>query len=503
MSLKVVIVEDNPLTVRSLVETIDWQALGCRIVGTAYDGETGRKLILEEKPDVLLMDIRMPQSNGLDMLEAVRSEVPECKAIIITGYEEFQYASKAIKLSVFDYLLKPVDNEEVTRSVARAVSMTRRNQERDSALEQAQMARCKAQLLSLLTNPSQRGQGVAAIFDEMGIHFQAYYVLTIQKPGGNTFTQAELNHLDNLLSSVGRAMTFLLYDTVVVFVMLDSDGEQWRQTCESMISDIQNAFAEPLRMGVSELNRSLHALSQTYRQSRQALWSAALDQQAHRVAYYREDRGHMCFEGGDSDVGRRVDALLERSDLSEEFAIQAADEIYALSGQQFSRLRAMTALYAMALRTRHSIPFAPKVDAAMDDVWVVTNLEDTRRSLVNLSQALRAQQQPCYSLLTRNALQYISLHAAEGLQLSEVAEKLCVSSSYLSAHIRKETGITFHEHVTEAKMTVARNMLNDPRVLVEEVAYAVGYNNYISFYNAFKRTQHMTPTEYRNKVALS
>ena len=78
---------------------------------------------------------------------------------------------------------------------------------------------------------------------------------------------------------------------------------------------------------------------------------------------------------------------------------------------------------------------------------------------------------------------------------------MCVSSSYLSAHIRKETGVTFHEHVTEAKMAVARTMLNDPRVLVEEVAYAVGYNNYISFYNAFKRTQHMTPTEYRNKVA--
>ena len=68
--LKVVIVEDNPLTVRSLVETIDWSSLGCEVVGTAFDGESGKKLILETEPDILLTDIRMPQSNGMDMIEA-------------------------------------------------------------------------------------------------------------------------------------------------------------------------------------------------------------------------------------------------------------------------------------------------------------------------------------------------------------------------------------------------------------------------------------------------
>ena len=91
----------------------------------------------------------------------------------------------------------------------------------------------------------------------------------------------------------------------------------------------------------------------------------------------------------------------------------------------------------------------------------------------------------------------------EGLQLNTVADMMCVSGNYLSALIRKETGITYHEHVLNAKMAVARTMLSDPRILVEEVAHAVGYSNYISFYNAFKRVEHMTPTEYRNgKVTM-
>ena len=368
MRLKIVIVEDNPLTVRSLVETIDWQALECEIVATAFDGESGRKLILEHKPDILLTDIRMPQSNGLGMLEAVREHVPECKAIIITGYEEFEYVKKAIKLSVFDYLLKPIDNEEVVRSVARAASVTRRNQERDTALEQARVIRCRAQLLSLLTNPSQSGQGVAAMFSKMGVQFGAYYVMTIQKPGEHSFVQAELNSLDGILARHSRAMTFLLYDTVVAFVMLDTADENWHVHCEWAIDAIQQAFAGCLRIGVSELNRSVHAVSHAYRQSRQALWNASLDSHPASVVYYCEDRGHMCIEGG-IDVGRRVAALLDQSDLSDDFAVKAAEKLYQLSGQQFSRLRAMVAMYAMALRNKHAVPFAPEVEAALDDIW--------------------------------------------------------------------------------------------------------------------------------------
>jgi len=133
----------------------------------------------------------------------------------------------------------------------------------------------------------------------------------------------------------------------------------------------------------------------------------------------------------------------------------------------------------------------------------VSNAQDAAACLMHVCAALReardARESAQLSLLTRGALQYIRLHAIEGLQLSDVAQKLCVSANYLSALIRKETGITFHEHVLAAKMAVARTMLADPRILVDEVARTVGYGNYISFYNAFKRIEHMTPTEYRNR----
>ena len=151
MSLKVVIVEDNPTTVLSLVKTIDWDVMKCEVAGTAGDGESGGVMIRQLKPDIVLTDIRMPVKSGLDMIADVRDDVPDCRFVIITGYDEFQYASQAIKLGVFDYLLKPIDNEEVMRTVRRAAAVTRRQMENDVALEQAENLKMRAQLLTLLT----------------------------------------------------------------------------------------------------------------------------------------------------------------------------------------------------------------------------------------------------------------------------------------------------------------------------------------------------------------
>ena len=86
MAIKVVIIEDHPITLRSLTETIDWASLDCEIAGTAPNGMDGYKLCLDVQPDILLTDISMPHKDGLQMVEELREEMPDLKVIIITGY---------------------------------------------------------------------------------------------------------------------------------------------------------------------------------------------------------------------------------------------------------------------------------------------------------------------------------------------------------------------------------------------------------------------------------
>lgn len=503
MSLKVVIVEDNPTTVLSLVKTIDWDMMKCEVAGTAGDGESGGVMIRQLKPDIVLTDIRMPVKSGLDMIADVRDDVPDCRFVIITGYDEFQYASQAIKLGVFDYLLKPIDNEEVMRTVRRAAAVTRRQMENDVALEQAENLKMRAQLLTLLTNDSQRGQGVHELLAGAGLQFHTYYIMALQQTEERYFSQAVLNRVEAVLARRRmRTVTLLLYDLAVIFVPRGDDGKGWHEEATELAYDLFDELVNPVRIGVSGLGQSSHAIRQAYLQARRALWEAAL-RKGNRACVFYEDQGDgPVGQEHIADTQRQIDELIARAELTDGFAAEAARALAEQSARQYSNLRAMMFLYTTGLRRRFGLSADEELDAVMSGIWFVSTEEDVRLCLKELNEAfLRRMDMPKQSLLTRNALQYINLHAIEGIQLNDVADKLCVSANYLSALIRKETGVTFHEHMLEARMNVARSMLADPRILVEEVARAVGYGNYISFYNAFKRIEHMTPTEYRNRKA--
>ena len=119
MRLKVVVIENDEATLRILNEQMDWASLDCELAGQAADGEAGRQLILEKKPDIILSGIHISKMNGLDMLESIRPALPESKIILITKHARFPYALRAIKLGACDYLLKPVELADLKRAVAR------------------------------------------------------------------------------------------------------------------------------------------------------------------------------------------------------------------------------------------------------------------------------------------------------------------------------------------------------------------------------------------------
>lgn len=119
---KVVLIDDNVMLLKSLTCAVNWEALQCRCVGTAADGVSGKELIERECPDIVLTDIRMPGMDGLEMIKQAKDKHPGCKVIILTGYERFEYAKQALTLHVEEFLLKPVDIQDLTEAVSRQVA---------------------------------------------------------------------------------------------------------------------------------------------------------------------------------------------------------------------------------------------------------------------------------------------------------------------------------------------------------------------------------------------
>ena len=118
--LKVLIVEDEDMIRKGLAYTIDWLSMDCMIVGDAENGKVGLAMIKKHRPDIVILDIIMPEMNGIEMLEMAKNlNLPPFKSIILTSYAEFDYAHKAMKLEVSDYLLKPVDEDELAVTINR------------------------------------------------------------------------------------------------------------------------------------------------------------------------------------------------------------------------------------------------------------------------------------------------------------------------------------------------------------------------------------------------
>lgn len=114
---RVVLVDDEHLIVEGLSKVVKWESLGCQVVGTASDGREGLALIRQEKPDMVLTDIRMPNMDGLTMLAALQSEFPQMQVTVLTAYRDFDYAQRAINLGVCRYLLKPSKMNELEEAI--------------------------------------------------------------------------------------------------------------------------------------------------------------------------------------------------------------------------------------------------------------------------------------------------------------------------------------------------------------------------------------------------
>ena len=113
--LKVFLVEDESVIREGLRDKIPWEQYGYRFVGEAADGEMALPLIRKARPDLLITDIKMPFMDGLSLSKMVRAEFPKIKIIIISGYDDFEYAREAIQAGVDQYLLKPVTRADLRK----------------------------------------------------------------------------------------------------------------------------------------------------------------------------------------------------------------------------------------------------------------------------------------------------------------------------------------------------------------------------------------------------
>ncbi|MCI8854206.1 MAG: response regulator [Lachnospiraceae bacterium] len=537
--LKVFLVEDEIIMRKGIKNNIDWEREGFAFVGEASDGELAYPLIQQTRPDILLTDIRMPFMDGLELSRLVKQELPDIKIIILSGYDEFEYAKEAINIGITDYLVKPVSGAQLLEAVKKVEKVILEEMEQRKFLEtfererqeNAQLARQKffRRLVSgkqpvsvLLKEGREAGMDLAAKQYNI-VLFQLFF-------GGEVEGYSEEQ---NTAVRAIEAMTEKMPEVLMVELGLEGWAFILKETEHTRLERLEQEFLERLEQAVCKESSGIEYFGGVGQAVGRLSELSRSFEEANRAFAYRyiKARNQIIRSGAPVETpaqdeelklsALRVDKMdrriLERflkAGLKSE-VIHFLDEYLASLGEHnvqsllFRQYVTMDLYFGAASMLEQQGYEAGILAERCGDFQtmpaVFSTIENSREYMGRvLETAIDLREQSArqkYSTLLKDARGYIEQHYdQENISLNTVAASVNLSPNHFSTIFSQETGQTFIEFLTQVRMEKAKEMLRSTSLKTAEIAFAVGYKDPHYFSYLFKKTQECTPREFRTQA---
>lgn len=533
---RVMIIDDEPIIRKGIRNIINWRQYDCEVCAEASDGEEGSLLIAQHRPDILLTDIRMPGMDGLAMIRAIKDLVPDCKIIILTGYRDFDYVQEAIKLGVFDFVLKPSKIEELTAVLGRAVSELKSLVKRAEELEK--LKKLFEQNIPVLREKLLYDILYGLITDRESIMAQAQlldirigtFILAVveidREDEEKRFSQYDyhlyqfgiINTFRDIFSEAYELCSIALNGGGVAFVLENktqtTDYMEWiNEKCAYLQEMITNCFGFTVTIAVSSEGSGVMQLTDKLRECREGL-EHKFYLGSNAIIFHGDLKGFVQFEdysalekyqrllldgiknGNEKVVLSRLEDIFAAIDSLERVNMEYLKSFYwgTITSINNIRLSVAQAENDKKAETLHLGSMQKMIGEAGD----ISELNGLLRE-VSLSIAAKVNQfnNKSIKLILRKAMDYLREHYSEQVTLNEVADSVYVSTCYISRMFKKELGRNFVETLNGIRMEKARELLLDPRYKTYEVAERVGIPDAHYFSRLFKKVVGVTPTEFR------
>lgn len=532
--LKVFLVEDESFIREGLRDNIPWEKYGYTFVGEASDGEMALPMIRKLRPDVLITDIKMPFMDGLALSRIVQSELPQTRIIIISGYDDFEYARQAIEVGVEQYLLKPITKLALRKVLLELKEkIDQENTNDDYQLRyQAEMKEYEQFSRRHFFEKMLHGElSVQEIYEEaakqsLDLTAGAYNLLFISlqdKTSALTREQQEKNHFrrEEMLHF------FLRYPQYILFTWNVSQyGILIKTDADRMDDFVKKAVRQIAGVCESEDSPFIWHIAVGSPVERLSMLKDCYQDVSHYLAYRYFLPDMHIFTG--QTLADKI-ALNEDTDLKSVDSSQMDPEIIKdfLGSGNISEVRDFVDGYLgkisealesrmfrdyVTLNIRFSVlAYADSLDheeahQKMEkyDISGTIRKEELYtyfRDMLQTALEIRDEQSSSQSgHVLKVALEYIDSHfCEETLSLNEVAAKAGVSPNYLSSVFSQSRQKTFIEYITNKRMEKAKKLLKTTAVSTGSIAVQVGYKDPRYFSFVFKKTQGLSPREYRAK----
>ncbi|SHF40706.1 two-component system, response regulator YesN [Caldanaerobius fijiensis DSM 17918] len=537
---KLLLVDDEEEVRKGIIKKIEWEKYGFDMVAEAENGWDALDVAEKMEPDVVITDIKMPFMDGIKLAENLREKYPTIKVIILTGYDEFEYAQKAIKLNVVDYVLKPISSRELIDVLVKVKSQI------DEEIAQRQDIQVLREhyrkslpilrekfLASLVMGRLNKGE-IAEKARAYGINLDGKrFVVSIvsvdnsdELPPDMGFilpqdsellSFAVLNICEEIVEKYQLGIAFLNNEQVVIITVSDESDEytvikKTISTLEEIRSNIEKFLKFTVTVGVGVVCGDIGDISNSYKQAVSALdyrlilgnnrviWIEDIEPQREEKIIFDEEKERMltsCIKvGTPEDIEEVVDRLFEGVDWAK----------VSINDYKVYLIEILTTILktTKGLNINTEEIFGANLDI-FTEVYKFNNIQAVKGWLkgicIKIMNSILNDRQDTYKLIVEKAKEYARSHYGESdITIDRVCRLLHISPTYFSFIFKKETKTTYMNYLLKIRMEAAKELLRTTNMKVFEVAEKVGYTepNYFSY--SFKKYVGISPTEYRNSI---
>lgn len=505
--MKMMVVDDDLQIRQGITYGIQWEEFGIEktvCFSNAFDAINELK---EEYFDIILTDISMPKMSGIDLLKYVKENYPEILVILISGYEEFEYAKAGIKYGAEEYILKPIHLDILTETVFNAIEKIRKNKEHISSVRENK----KNHFIKMLLSENIRNETEIRQFlrDECG--FQNPGVLmgvVVQSDGGsNLFLNEEVNRI--MVKNFTESLTGYQYN------VFDINGDEkylllWVADSTLLILNIKNHIKNML----DEINKQLGEkgsvsasivapfstgeISKSYQHGVEMLKLSYFEGEGH---CFIDDNIRPICKNSRKELMEIEDLLIDKLDsVSDEELCELLEHAKkALKHHTKDEVQNFVIIsITEALNKYNKKPLESNYQEDILGIMYFDTLMDFwKHYLLEFKHEL--QQTNRYSREVGFAVEYIRKHFSEKVTVERIAEELQISPGHLARAFKKETGVLMKKYINEFRIQKAVKLLSDTNMKVYEVAETVGISDYMYFTQVFRNVTGKSPTDVRRQ----
>lgn len=510
---QLLIVDDESFVRQGLSQYVDWKALGYTVAGTADSKEASLRFLEEHPVDVILTDIRMPDGTGLELLQECLDIQPDVKSVILSGYGEFEYAQKALRLGSFDFLTKPVDFPQLTTIFLKLHDVLRELETQNRNLTEVYRLK-KDNFFHNVTKYSVGAEMLSQRCREYGIPIDGRCGIVRIR-----FSDAG-SRLLAPPSDYRESVSRLIEESVVAghCCVFSNEAHEIAAAVYDVSKEDMDGFLKLLKpyldfhdaiAGVGSIYIGIGKLKEAYQEAGQALEYHHI-QTEERIIEYGKVSSQIDFGAAYSQSIREeiLNCLSEgRSDKLTEFLLSHIDNLI-VDGSSIDTIKALAinAILVVEEYLKQNTSYREVGDEIQELICRIISMksrhriQDTAREYL-ASAAPYIESARSKSPVIDRALVYIREHYSENITLQSLADDIYLHPVYLSRLFKEKVGQTFLEYLTHYRIEMAKDYLRNPNLRIYDIGQMVGYETPQYFSRIFKELTGTTPKGFREELA--